>query len=219
MSLPDFLNTLFAHGRARVGQPGQVSPEHLGQASALLMEFEQRAQAEFPGEPPPYLPTVGLWGAELFYRACQLAVCRDLGAENIAAALAPRCPQPLSPAVHYSVDLVWQFLPDLHRLTRQAAPNDPLVGEILRLAGEWPLSSVGIADVQPRSIAELIAHRGLLTLYVDRILARGDTSRLSDPRVRDAVAAAIGAHAALAPNFTAALKTPLLLQSTQGVAP
>ena len=37
------------------------------------------------------------------------------------------CPQKASPAVCYSVDLTFRFLPDLTRLARAASEDDPLV--------------------------------------------------------------------------------------------
>lgn len=168
----------------------------------------------FPGEPPTYLPEVGLWGAMLFYRGCQLAVYREWGAENVQAAFGSTCPAEISAAAHYSVDLAWQFLLDLHRLTRQASPNDPLVEAIRQFAAQWPLSSVGIAGIAPLSLAGIVEHPGLLRLYADRIIGREDASRLADPAVREAVQAALGAHACLAPKFYQALHAPSLQPQT-----
>jgi hypothetical protein len=44
-------------------------------------------------------------------------------------------------------------------------------------------------------------------MYVDRIIARGDRSRLRNAEVRQAVAAAIGLHEELAPEISSALRT------------
>jgi hypothetical protein len=150
----------------------------------------------------------------LFYRGCQLAVYREWGAENVQAAFGSTCPAEIGAAAHYSVDLTWQFLPDLHRLTRQASPNDPLVEAIRHFATQWPLSSVGIAGIAPLSLAGIVGHPGLLRLYADRIIGREDVSRLADPAVCEAVQTALGAHTCLAPKFYQALHTPSLQSKT-----
>jgi hypothetical protein len=147
----------------------------------------------------------------MFYRACQFAVFRDVPAEAVAGALSVPCPGATavtavaqSPAVHYSVDVVFRFLPDLARFARSAADNDPLLEPLQRWARQWPLSSVGMAGVDGADVA-FVAHPALLALYVDRVIATRDRSRLADERVRQAVRAALGLHPQLAPDLAAAL--------------
>jgi hypothetical protein len=89
--------------------------------------------------------------------------------------------------LHYSVDLVFQFLPDLSKLTGHAAPDDPLLTSLGSWANLWPLSSVGMKGVVPQSLRGIVEHPGLLQYYVDRILARSDVSRLGDVVVQNAV--------------------------------
>src|SRR5262249_8722193 len=120
-------------------------------------------------------------------------------------ALSAPCPEALNPSIVYSVDLTYRFLPDVLRLARAASPNDPLV-EILRGWGrDWPLSSVGIANLNQLDPTSFISDRCLRQLYVDRILREDDVSRLDDPKTRQAVLAAIGKHSKLSPKLVAHL--------------
>jgi hypothetical protein len=208
MGLAEFLQALFEHGKVRVGAPGdRTSAAEWANVDAFLAERHAAEGAEFPSVIPPLAPAAARWAAELFYRACQFTVYRDLGPEKIAAALAAPCPPAQAASRHVSVDLTFRFLPDLYRLAHATSPDDPLCERLRTWAAEWPLSSVGVADVNPPHIDDVLEHAGLRTLYVDRIIARRDRSRLSEPRVRQAVLAAVGSYHELAADLAGALTT------------
>lgn len=197
MALAPMLVALFEHGRIQVPQPeGQLSAEDGEQAQRLLIEHERVLRLEFPGEAPPLAVPAAAWAATMFYRACQLAVYRDLSAAAVAELLAPACPAAAPAARHWSVDVVFRFLPDLVRHASALGSQDPLAVRLREWAAEWPLSSVGVAAVQPHPEreSEIAAQAGLSQLYVDRILAKKDWSRLTHPAVRQAVARSLGAH-------------------------
>jgi hypothetical protein len=137
----------------------------------------------------------------------QCLVFRNRGPEEVQAALAMPGPEPRSPAVVYSVDLALRFLPDVVRLARAAAPDDPLVLRLLLLGRDWPLSSVGVAGVGAVNVESFIQDRCLRALYVDRILNTEDVGRLDDARVREAARAALGVFTDLSPQVAAALAT------------
>lgn len=199
MGLPEFLQALFERGRVRVAAPGDaVSNDDWTKVEAILAERHAADRAEFPGDMPPLESAAARWAAEQFYRACQFAVHRDAGADQLAAALALPCPAAPAPSRHVSVDLTFCFLPDLYRLARGASEGDPLCERLRAWAAEWPLSSVGMPNVNPIGVGEFCEHGGLLQWYVDRIIARGDRSRLADSRVRGAVQTAVGNYAQLA---------------------
>jgi hypothetical protein len=199
VSLPAFLDALFEHGQVQVGPlVPALDPDEVRMAGELLALVERDVRADFPGDAPKFSLDVALWGAERFYRAAQLTVFRDAGPELVAAALADDAPPAAPEERHYAVDLVWRFLPDLARLARTASREDPLVQALTVFGGRWPLSSVGVPNVVPVSLAGLVDHPCMLRAYVDRIIARGDESRLVDPRVKEAFRQAVGLHAQLA---------------------
>jgi hypothetical protein len=173
-------------------------------ADQTLAAFEQQYRLELPATPPTVFAPAARWAAAMFYRACQFVAFRDAAEELIAKSLAVPCPQGDPPSVHYSVDLTFRYLPSLHKLAESAAQNDPLLTHLDRWAIEWPLSSVGMAVSEPVSIGPWAHDACLLGLYVDRVIARGDAWRLSDPPVREAVQQAIGPFSALAPKLAAA---------------
>jgi hypothetical protein len=88
-------------------------------------------------------------------------------------------------------------LPDLIAMARGVALGDPLLEHLLALARGWPLSSVGVPDCVPTQIDSFIAHPALQQLYIDRILARTDLTRLSDSRVAGMAMEALGAFSEL----------------------
>ena len=196
MSFAGFLSALFEHGRVKVAHPQEHVPsDEIESAGQQLEERAVLVAAEFPGQPPALDVPVATWAAMQMYRACQLAIYRELDAGAIDELLALACPPGESASRHWSADLTLVFLPDLLRQAQAAAANDPLVTRLREWAAEWPLSSVGIAQVEPRNVAEIAAHPGLLRLYVDRILSKKDWPRLADPAVRAAAQESIGAFA------------------------
>ncbi len=210
MSLCAFLSALFEHGRVAVAPPHEHLPSaDLLQAERLLADRAEALALEFPGEPPPLDAAVATWAATTVFRACQLTIYRELDAGAIDELLAAACPQAAAASRHWSADLAFVFLPDLIRQAAAASQADPLVAKLRKLAASWPLSSVGVAGIQPPGVADFAAHPGLLRLYLDRILAKKDWPRLADPAVRSAGLAALGAFADQWPEAVKALHSQI----------
>lgn len=213
MSYPLFLRALLERGQVTVAPLGPLGREEVHQSEEILRAFEGRYRLELPGIPPPLDERAANWAGILFYRACQGYAFRDLAAELLARELSQPCPVPIDAGVHYSVDLIYRFLPDLIRLVRAASENDPLGQHLLRWAQSWPLSSVGIPNVGETSCVGFADAPSLLALYADRILASGDRSRLNDPLARQAVARALGLHPELAGALAADFPVPSLQET------
>ncbi len=209
--LSRFLEKLLTDGQAEV--EGGATPPLDEAAIGLLATWERDARLDLAGKPPEYVPAAAGWAAIMVYRACQLVVCRDVTAEEVAAALAEPVPAARCPAVDWSVDLVLRHLPEVFRLARHLSPADPLVRELRRLAAAWPLSSVGIDDLGPLKLESFVRLGALLQLYADRVLAAADVSRLGDPRVDAALAKALGAHPELCPEIARRLLPETSAQS------
>jgi len=205
MTLAEFLNALFEHGRLATSAAA-ITPEDRRLARAVLADFETSFRADLPAQPPEFSTDAALWAAEVMYRGCHFCVDRDADEKRLAETLLAPCPLPPSASVHYSADLVLRFLPELIKLARSAAPDDPLVGVLLKLAAQWPLSSVGVTDVQPVAAAMILEDSCLSRVYIDRIIARKDVSRLKNEAVRELVAAAFGMYPELAADVAAELE-------------
>lgn len=205
MSLTSFLSTLFENGCVQVPEWAPLTDDDRNAALRLITEYEATWRNSLPSHPPKFEADRALAAAETLFRACQSLVYREVDPrEMLAGALASE-PESRLPADHYSADLAFRFLPDVWRLSRNAAANDPLVACVHELAARWPLSSVGIADLPALEIDGFIGDRCLQTLYVDRIVERGDRSRLADPRVRSALREACGMYPEWIPELAAAL--------------
>lgn len=201
MTLSSTIRELWESGRVSVGR-AVPSAEELAEAEGVLIEYEAVSRQDLPGTPPGLSLPALRWSLARFHSACRFLVYRDFAAEDVEQEFAMICPElesPTDPAVHYTVDLLFRYLPDLVRLARAAAANDPLVIQLGRLANHWPLSTVGMEGVVPTSISGFADDPALLALYADRIIAREDVGRMGDPRVDAAVRQALGAFPELAP--------------------
>lgn len=205
MSLARFLHSLFAESRVRVpstvNQQGTVltpTTGDLADSLEILTEVEAEYRNELPGSPPSLSEPAMLWAALIVFRASSFLAYRDVNEEVIRLALDQNCPAPASPSVCYSVDLTLRFLPDLIRLAKAASESDPLVGMLTALARQWPLSSVGVANVGIVDVTGFVENDCLMRIYVDRIFAAKERSRMDAPPVREAIRAAIGLHPELA---------------------
>ncbi len=196
-----FIADLFDTGRVVLEGTAEPASRDLAAMSQALIEFEQTYRSTLPDEPPPLSIDAAVWAGRALFRGCQFLIDRQQGEQVMLAQLSTACPCLPSPAVCYSVDLTFRFLPDLLRLARAAAADDPLVKVLLRWAGDWPLSSVGIEGVEWGDVEPFLQDACLRTMYVDRILKEADLSRLEHPGVRDAVREAVGGFPELAPAF------------------
>jgi hypothetical protein len=205
------LRGLLEDGRAVLRTPLVPGPAELPAAESVLIEFEQRYRLEMPGEAPALSLPAALWGAEMTYFACQCLAFREIDEAELTSRLSRPFAGKWDASVHYSVDLTFRMLPDLYHRARATSRNDPLVARLAGWADDWPLSSVGMpavtrekAAADPTRIDAILEHPSLRTLYIDRIIARNDLSRLSDRRVAELATAAIGLHEELAPELLAA---------------
>lgn len=192
-----FVNSLLERGAVRVPGPTEPSP---GDWADAVAELDRAVRPEMAFDPPPVDEPAAIWGLQMLYRGCQCLAHRDVDAETVGRMLAEPCPSArASAAACYSVDLALRYLPDLLSLARGIAPDDPLVTSLMRLANAWPLSSVGVKGVGEIDIRPFANHPSLRQLYVDRIIARSDVSRLGDAGIAGSVRAAVGNFPELAP--------------------
>jgi hypothetical protein len=178
----------------------EIGPDDCAEAVAA---FDARAGAELAGDAPALNVPAAAWGLRMFVDSCRFLVYRDIEAGTIARTLSRPCPAAASADVWYSADLFLRYLPDLVRLARAAGESDVLVDHLLRLARDWPLSSVGIGGVEVNAgdVEKMMRHPALGQLYIDRIIERRDATRLAPPAVRAALQATLGNYPELAPEL------------------
>ena len=198
-----FVEKLFITGRVRLTTDEPPTEDDLTAAVSRVVEFEQSLRLELPGSPPDVGEAALRWALLTIYQACQFQVYRHLGTTKLAERFGGEPPRGATAEAHYSVDLVFRFLPDLVKLARSGSPEDPLLVALTGWCEQWPLSSVGVSNLNPPHCEPILTDKCLLRLYVDRILRTQDTSRLSDQRIRDEVSRAVGAFPELvsAPEF------------------
>lgn len=214
--LLEFTQALWSGGELVLSTNLAPANDDLKSSVHALRTLELQYRQGLPGETPAVSDVSAEWALVGLYRACQFLVYRELPEELLRRDLVRPCPEAPSPVVCYSVDLSFRFLPDLMRLARAASSSDPLVECLKAWAADWPLSSVGILDVTPRSIDAIVDDPTLRTLYVDRILAAQDRSRLTDERVAQAVQTALGGFRELSPAiYDAVNQARSLPQDTQ----
>jgi hypothetical protein len=200
-----FLHDLIERGRVAVPlAPGEADGEKLREAIARV---DAQERLELVGDAPAPSPAAALWGLGMVENACRFLVYREFEAEDIAEVMQVSCPEPASPGVCYSADFFLRYLPDVIKLAQGMGQADPLVKHLRALAARWPLSSVGVAGIscQAKDVEAFIGHPSLRQLYLDRIAASGDVSRLDVSALRRDMRAAIGNYPQLAPRIAEAL--------------
>ena len=205
--MDNFLGHLYRDGRVSV-PPASNLLNGADIPSHWIDDFDRAARIVVPGNAPALDRAVAKWAATSLARTCQLIVSRDAGPEVIARALGGAAPEVESASAHYSADLFLRYLPDVFTPAHCLSPGDPLIGELLKLAAAWPLSSIGIPGVEPRGLEPIIASPCLLRLYADRVILKEDLLRLKEARIADAVRSALGDHPELAPVVAAELGLP-----------
>lgn len=197
MQYPQFLTDLFETGKASVPLVEEISSEEQEEGDQVIERFEAIYRLSLPGMAPVLQREAARWAGMALYRACSYLLFRDVDPEAIDRALSVTCPADASASVHYSVDFLFRFLSDVYRFAAKAAQDDPLNRHLLLWGRQWPLSSVGMKDVTEVQNLNFLEDSCLLTLYVDRILARGDRSRLEHPAVLEAAQQVVGLYPAL----------------------
>lgn len=198
MDYSRFLEILLSEGRGVVPTVGPIEEPSRQQGAEVLAKYELVWRRNLPRPVPQFQADAANWAGENLFRACQFSVFRDADESIMRTALQTPCPVASSPEVHYSVDLTYRFLPDIAKSVRTAAAKDPLLDVLTGWGQAWPLSSVGMPDLGEVNVDGFVNHPGLLQLYVDRILAVKDQTRISHPLVKQQLLTSVGVHRNLA---------------------
>jgi len=199
LPLTEFLESLFDNGRVKVVAPDELESEDRKGAQKILETSEAVWRLDQPTGLPEFDIDAALWAAEVLFRATQFQVFRDVNPDVILAAFSPLGPEVDSPSAHYSVDLCFRYLGDVLRQSTLASREDPLNEGISRLLNSWPLSAIGVKDVEPPERGVAFHDRPLWRLFVDRAISTDDQRLLADPQIQESVAVVVGAFPELVP--------------------
>lgn len=211
MSLAGFITTLYHEGVARVpvirdasalrSEPGAeastvFSEDELAAGVDALVSCERLVRADWPSSPPPFDPRVAVSTAAFLFDAARLVLSRQVPEEVADSLLSARRIDGASASAHYSVDVLGRYLPDLFLLAGGPLSDDPVVRHLKRFGADWPLSSVGLADVKvdEARVEVVLNDDALRGAYIDRVLGRVDLGRLRHEPVAEAARLAIGPH-------------------------
>lgn len=205
--LSEFVSDLLLGRALRVGPPINLDEGDILESLQKIRAFERDWRVEMPGSPPELDIDAVRWSMISIFYASSLVIHRDIDESQMNRIFDIKPPNREFASAHYSVDLIMRFLPDIIRLGRSASSKDPLHAHLLNWAKDWPLSSVGIKGLGPVDATPLRTSPTLMRLYVDRILALGDSDRLEDTQVRRLAATVLGDYPELNSEIARVLET------------
>lgn len=203
-----FLRQLLESGRVVIESSELASESAISESESWLAEFERQWRTQIAGNAPDFDVQIASWAGQNFYRACQLLMHRSLPEEAQSIGFSKANFKTGMPHSHYNVDLVFRFLPDLWNFAKAIDRSDPLSQRIAQWCVQWPLSSVGTANLGDISVVDIggfVENPSLIQLYVDRIIRHVDLTRADDKRVRKAIETSIGE----CPKLASRLRTEL----------
>lgn len=165
-----FLSRLFDAGQVIFHAPPERVADPPGGAVRLLSRVFEGYRLEVAGPLLPLDSGLACEAGELLRQACWALVSRGESAEQWKRRLTMRRP-PRTPAEHLSADLLFRYLPQVHRRARAIDPEDPVTRLLTELLRQWPLSGV-LADIDEPPLADLDFgdHHGLLLRYAERLV-------------------------------------------------
>jgi hypothetical protein len=151
--------------------PTLPSPERGAVLNLLESAFEEHA-LDVAGPRIPFHAPTALATVEFFAWSCWFLLHRKESSGEMERCLSV-LPAPRSASEHLSADLVFRFLPQIHRRARAVNPQDLLTVRLEDTLRRCPLSGV-LADLlePPAREVELAGHPGLLLLYAERLAER-----------------------------------------------
>ena len=163
-----FLRELLEEGAVRLREPPVTSRSEQKEAAHWLADVFDDYQLDVAGPALEFEAELAVNAAGFLWQSCWCLVRRDLEADRIEKSLQfPHSPN--SPAQHLSADLLFHYLPQVHRRSRALSPEDVLTRRLEEVLCRWPLSGV-LADIAAPPLGDLnfSGHTGLQLLYAER---------------------------------------------------
>lgn len=168
--LADFLMNLFDEGEVVFrSAPESPTADPIDAVNVLKKAFAVY-RLDVAGPLIEFDRESALPAAEFVRWVCWFLLHRDSPSDEVQQrVVVPKRPD--SASAHLSVDLVFRYLPQLHRRARILSPEDPLTQRATEALRVFPLSGV-LADIDgpPLSPLEFAGHEGLQLLYAERFV-------------------------------------------------
>jgi hypothetical protein len=183
----DLVRRLLDEGGICLREPPRLDPGERDAVLALLASAFEDHRLDAAGPAIPFAPECALRAVEFLAWSCWFLLHRGEPPEAVERSL-PILPPPRAAAEHLSADLLFRFLPQVHRRARAVNPQDPLALRLEETLRRWPLSGV-LADIDapPLGDVELAGHPGLLLLYAERLAGRPRPAWAAEGAVREYV--------------------------------
>lgn len=199
LPLSEFAQRLLHDGNAAVPTlPTILAPaaEDLRQATVVLCDAEGVLRAAAPATPPPLNAAAALWALRVFGWAGYTALDRHQERTTLPDELSVSRPDATRLENHWSVDVVFRFLPELCRRAQRIAPEDDLHATLQAIAAAWPMSTVGMpVEWSAESLQRVMSDRSLSRILVDRVAVRADKRLAANETVQTMLRDDAGAYA------------------------
>ncbi len=211
--MESFLARLFETGEVQL--PREIADRQGDGVARVLEDSERVWRRGVASEPPRFDVATATAASRVLLSMCQAVVYRETEIDDLKRRLVEsKLPYGdvvvQDPSLHYSVDLLFRFMPQVLERAKRISPSDDLIPLLLDVLRPWPLSSIGVSELSPAascpSLRVVQTDRSLWRMYVDRVISLNDSQRLQHPETRAAVAAALGPFDSLAPEMSQRLK-------------
>lgn len=144
------------------------TPVQTAEIQTLLREAFESFLLTIIGPPLEYRPKVGLEALRIVSEACWFLVSTDEDPAELTEALTPSWKLADASAI-LSADLLFRYLPAVHRRARAKSADDVLTKALESLLLTHPLSGL-LSDIREAPSGDLgfAGHLGLMTLYAER---------------------------------------------------
>jgi hypothetical protein len=168
-SLVEFVQRLYQEGEVVLKAQPQLDARQRAEAVPVLESIFADYRLAVAGPLIEFDAMTAVAASELLWQACWFLVSRQEPVAELNRCLS-MARRPTTPAQHLSGDLLFRYLPQVHRRSRARAADDELAELLTVLLREWPLSGV-LADIAeaPLTPLDFGGHPGLLLLYAERL--------------------------------------------------
>ena len=191
--LTDFLKGLFEDGKLKV-EKKITDFDSVDEDIALdiLDHYFENYKFAFPHSSElKFNSNTCIWALKYLYRLSQALLIRELSEEEVQSLL-PKYAYGKSRDEVLSVDLIFQFIPQLYRIIEELSPSDILSDEIKQLSNDWGFSLFEIAE---DFTADYIENDDiLLEIFCNRIIENKCNKAIVSLRIKNQILVQLGDH-------------------------